>query len=58
MRVQIIRPMVSQPLNIALMKESTIKLRVGICLFWRSIISGCDLSADYALANELCQAFR
>lgn len=46
------------PLNIALMKESTIKLRVGICLFWRSIISGCDLSADYALANELCQAFR
>ena len=35
--------MVMQPQNILLVKDSTIKLRVGICLFWSSVINDCDL---------------
>lgn len=41
--IQIIQVMVMQPLNILLTKESAIKLRVGICSFWSSVISGTDL---------------
>lgn len=32
-----------QPLNSLLMKGGAIKLRVGICLFWSSVISDSDL---------------
>lgn len=41
--IWIIQVIVMQPLNILLMKESTIKLRVDIRLFWSSVISGSDL---------------
>lgn len=40
---RIIQVMVMQPLKILLTKESAIKLRVGICSFWSSVISGTDL---------------
>ena len=41
--IGIIQVMVMQPLTFLLMKEGAIKLRVGICLFWSSVISGYDL---------------
>lgn len=34
---------VMQPLNIVLMKKYAIRLRIGICHFWSSVISGRDL---------------